>query len=226
MPATDPIADPSRSRTRSPGPGSYDRRGIVAALVLLALSFALASAATPLFRWLAQLLLQSAFVAAAWALVGGASSSTARQRLGWAPSRLPRRTQVIAILSCVAFVAAMSMWVLGPAPRPPERPFAPAWASNAALFLGLVVLPPICEELFFRGALQNLLTRQIGAAGAILLSSLLFASFHVAAGPDAMIFALLLGLGLGALTHQSGSVREAIGIHALNNAAYFASQFV
>ena len=39
-----------------------------------------------------------------------------------------------------------------------------------------------------------------------------------------MLFAFVLGLCLGAIRHQSGSVRQPMLIHALNNTAYYLIQ--
>jgi hypothetical protein len=86
---------------------------------------------------------------------------------------------------------------------------APLSRSEA---IALAAISAVGEELFFRGALQ-------GAIG-VVPAALLFALLHV--GPAKSfrlwgLFALLAGLGLGALVAWSGALGGAIVAHALVN---------
>lgn len=216
-------------RKAIPMAASIDRRSVYRATFafvgLLGLTRFFSSMDSTLHAWFAQIGLQAALIAGAWALAKAGSPGTTKERLGLGPSRLPPRLRLAVVLvSCLLVVV---MWTLfdGPSRKALDAPFAIAWVGYAAIFLSLVVLPSICEELFFRGALQRWLTPRIGVAGAIGIGSLLFASLHASGGCRAVVFAGTFGLCLGALTHRSRSIREAIAIHALVNATYFASQF-
>lgn len=79
--------------------------------------------------------------------------------------------------------------------------------------LGLAALSGVGEELFFRGAMQPTL--------GLLGTTLLFAVVH--SGPSRIylfwtLFALLGGLGLGALFEWRGSLLAPIVAHAVVNA--------
>lgn len=82
--------------------------------------------------------------------------------------------------------------------------------------LAVALVPGCCEEVFFRGFLQQLIQRALPTWLALALASLLFALFH-----GDLIHALgvlPLGLWLGFLAHQSGSLLPAIAGHTSNNA--------
>ncbi len=82
-----------------------------------------------------------------------------------------------------------------------------------SLMIGLT--PAICEELLFRGYVQTRLTRTAGAAMGILLSSVLFAAFHMDFVHSVAVFPL--GLFLGFVAWRSGSIFPAMLGHFLNN---------
>ena len=82
-----------------------------------------------------------------------------------------------------------------------------------SLMIGLT--PAICEELLFRGYVQTRLTRTAGAAWGILISSLLFAAFHMDFVHSVAVFPL--GLYLGYIAWRSGSLFPAMLAHFVNN---------
>lgn len=98
-------------------------------------------------------------------------------------------------------------------------------ASLALVWLAACVVAPIVEELFFRrilqGWLEQRLTPSLGAAQAgglaIAGASVLFAGAHVGQG---LAWVPLVGLGivLGVLARQTGSIVPGILAHALFNA--------
>jgi sodium transport system permease protein len=101
-------------------------------------------------------------------------------------------------------------------------------------FLVLSILPAAAEELAFRGFILTGLRRRLSPWGAILISSFLFALYHLnvfQAGP-----ALVLGLVLGMLATRSDSVFPGmlfnmlykgllIGVPLLQRAGYFEHDF-
>ncbi|MCO8122459.1 CPBP family intramembrane metalloprotease [Stieleria sp. TO1_6] len=83
-----------------------------------------------------------------------------------------------------------------------------------ALLIGTT--PAICEELLFRGYVQTRLTRALSPASGILISSLLFALFHLDWIHIMAVFPL--GVYLGFITWRSGSILPAMLGHFFNNA--------
>lgn len=98
-------------------------------------------------------------------------------------------------------------------------------ASVTLVWLAACVVAPIVEELFFRrilqGWLEKRLTASVGAAqaGALAIAgaSVLFAAAHLGQG---LAWVPLVGLGvvLGVLTRETGSIVPGILAHALFNA--------
>ena len=78
----------------------------------------------------------------------------------------------------------------------------------------LAVLPALLEEMVFRGYVMGTL-RRYGDGLAVVVSALLFGLMH---GNVVQIpFAFLLGLVLGVLALQGGSIWPAVALHFLNN---------
>ncbi|MFM2244191.1 MAG: hypothetical protein RL071_265 [Pseudomonadota bacterium] len=79
----------------------------------------------------------------------------------------------------------------------------------------LALLPAICEELLFRGALLGLLERSLPPAGRVALVAALFGLLHLS------YFRILptaaLGLLFGAAALRSGSLLVPVLMHLLNN---------
>ncbi|MEM8669929.1 MAG: type II CAAX endopeptidase family protein [Planctomycetota bacterium] len=82
-----------------------------------------------------------------------------------------------------------------------------------ALMIGAT--PAICEELLFRGYVQTRLVKCFGPLLGILVASLLFAAFHI--DPVHVVAVLPLGLFLGWVSWQSGSLFPAMLGHFVNN---------
>lgn len=93
------------------------------------------------------------------------------------------------------------------------------WATA----IGIVILVPFTEEFLFRGLLQNWLKRKFGRAWpAVLLTSLIFASFHFTVEQGFSNFELLFSLIilsciLGYIYERQRSLWTPIGLHSLFN---------
>ena len=85
--------------------------------------------------------------------------------------------------------------------------------------VGVAVVAPIAEELFFRGVTLNAWEREYGPRRGLWGSALLFTAIHV---PDGGIFIvppiLILALVLGITYQRTRSLPMVIGIHAAFNA--------
>jgi membrane protease YdiL (CAAX protease family) len=101
---------------------------------------------------------------------------------------------------------------------------SPTVLRIVVLTLAAVVLAPITEELMFRGLLLRSFLRRMGFWPAALLSSALFALFHVHQ-VDTLLGAVTLGLSVGALglgncflVRITGRLAPAMMLHATFNA--------
>jgi membrane protease YdiL (CAAX protease family) len=83
--------------------------------------------------------------------------------------------------------------------------------------LVFAVVPPICEEMFFRGILFRGIASRFGAGVALVASTLLFSSVHQTLSQKGMM--LVVGGFFGLLVHLSGSLWSSILAHAINNTA-------
>jgi len=97
-------------------------------------------------------------------------------------------------------------------------------STLAAITAGLliVVVAPICEEIFFRGFFFAGLRTKLPFWAAGLISALLFGAVHLS---DANVIAaaqlMLLGLVLAGVYERTDSLWSNIAVHAFNNAIAF-----
>ena len=102
-------------------------------------------------------------------------------------------------------------------------------ALRLPLALLVVSLGPLVEELLFRGVLLASISRYVGSGWAVVITAALFACVHL---PDLSFlwYALpnlaLLGLVLGWLRVQSGSIWPAVLAHGANNLLAVVSWFI
>lgn len=131
------------------------------------------------------------------------------------------RGLAFAVLASLALVALFdaARWYTTGALMPAS--WAQIYASAGSLpllLLAFVVVAPLFEEALFRGLLfRGLAASRLGPAGAIAITSLLFALAH---GPEDLLGALdplASGLLLGVVRHRSGSITSGILVHALGN---------
>lgn len=98
--------------------------------------------------------------------------------------------------------------------------------DSSFLFIRLLVvavIPAVTEEMFFRGFLQNCLSKQVGAVRAICISALVFSLAHD--DLSGVLPRFLLGCFLGYLLARSGSLWLPIIVHFFNNAVIVTCYF-
>jgi membrane protease YdiL (CAAX protease family) len=114
--------------------------------------------------------------------------------------------------ACLAVVTAA-----GIAPGPPAAP----GAASPLLAAATVLAAPLVEETLYRGRVLAALRRPLGAPGAVVVSSALFAFPHLEPRLVAATFAV--GLGLGGVRAAGAPLALCVGIHSgLNLAAVVA----
>ena len=109
---------------------------------------------------------------------------------------------------------------------PTQQEIGPLFGTDplaiALGYVGTAIVAPIAEETFFRGFVIGGLRRRFGAAGALVLSAVFFALLH----PPLTIFPVIfvLGLLLGLLFLQTGSLYPGMLMHAMFNTVGFLAQ--
>jgi hypothetical protein len=213
--------DDSSRRLPAPGP--------IATILLLGLGMAVAFlfllggqlAGLPLGTCLLAGSLAGSGSALALALVTGGTPG----RPIWGAGPAPRGSllSLLALLAGAIIVTSEIQNVVQ-ALWPPSATFlesmrqvlVPAGAVEKAIALPLAgLLVPVVEEILFRGVIQNGFVLRYGPAAGIGLSSILFALYHL--NPWQAFSALALGALFGWVTYRSGSLRQAITLHAGNN---------
>ncbi len=81
----------------------------------------------------------------------------------------------------------------------------------------LGIVPAVFEELTFRGFLFSALRTKLAGWPTILVSALLFGLFHEILSPGRLLPSTFLGLALGWVRLQTGSVWPCMLLHAINN---------
>jgi membrane protease YdiL (CAAX protease family) len=98
-------------------------------------------------------------------------------------------------------------------------------------FISLVILPPIGEEILFRGLIYSSLKKYLPLAGAVIGTSALFAIGHIpeggSAGPlyIAAIDTFILSLILIYLREKTGGLWASMTLHAIKNGIAFIALF-
>jgi membrane protease YdiL (CAAX protease family) len=107
---------------------------------------------------------------------------------------------------------------------PPEQ-FGAAIGRNILhlqfylLVLSAVIAMPVMEEVVFRGFVyRGFSETRIGVAGAIVITSLVWALIHIDKSPAQMFDTAIHGIIWGWLRWYTGSLWVAIGVHIVNNA--------
>jgi membrane protease YdiL (CAAX protease family) len=86
------------------------------------------------------------------------------------------------------------------------------------LWFALVIGAPLGEEILFRGFLfRGLRDSRLGGPGAIVVSSVMFASIHLQYGPYDMAAVGLTGVVLACARLRTGSLLLCMAMHALAN---------
>lgn len=132
----------------------------------------------------------------------------------------------------VIILIASSMSSLIDVDQPQQIGFESAAGSSLILvFLSLAVLPPIAEEIMFRGFLFTSLRGKFRLRYTIILTSLLFGIAHLQFGSGAPLLwvaaidTFILSCVLCYLRAKTGSLWASIILHALKNSVAFIALF-
>jgi membrane protease YdiL (CAAX protease family) len=129
------------------------------------------------------------------------------------------------VIAPLALLLSLAISSLQPTPPPDQASseqmgliFALIHAQGGLplVILCIAVAPGICEELLCRGTLLSGLRRGLGPAGAVLISSFLFAVLHLS--PYRFLPQFAVGVVLALLALRSGSILPGMMVHTLHNA--------
>ncbi len=198
---------------------------LAAALVLIALLMSLGSAVHPLVLGAA---IQGVFlgVPLAYARLAGFRplEASGAVRLGMRPLLLVL-TASLGTMWLLKGVSDLALHFLPETGLPVEREVRQIEEQigraqeqgGLVAILVLVAAPALCEEVFFRGLLFRGLQRGLGPGWALVLTTLLFASFHGPWVQKAMM--VVVGLYFGLVVWLTGSLWAGVAAHAANNLA-------
>jgi len=90
------------------------------------------------------------------------------------------------------------------------------WYGVLLMLIGVGILAPIAEELFFRGLLYDFFRRKTGVRWAVAISSILFGLAHFDS-LAVMLSALVMGVVMAITVERTGSIRMSIYMHIATN---------
>ena len=144
--------------------------------------------------------------------------------LGWTEMRLSVfRTVLFGLATCYA-VAVFGALIRTPA-TPSQMTQLIAGRTSLLLMAAFgITVGPLCEELAFRGFLQPLLVRSLGAAPGIILAAIPFGALHFREYGNSWRHALIVaiaGAAFGWMRYRTGSTKASTLMHASFNALTF-----
>jgi CAAX protease family protein len=142
----------------------------------------------------------------------------------FALNRFTRRDLVLGIICITALVVIFGSmaWLLGidAGSKQVEATYRAAKAAGVLplLWLSVVVVAPLTEELMFRGFLhRGWAPSWLGVYGTIALTSALWAALHQQYNLFGILVIFTMGLILGWMRQRSGSTTLPILLHGFNN---------
>ncbi len=146
------------------------------------------------------------------------------ESLDWKPSRVNALILAIAGMGVAIAVAFLAAAIRTPITDSPMTQLLKDRASMAVVAVFAVTAGPLAEELLFRGFLQPLLVRSLGAAVGIIAAAIPFGMLHFWEYGNSWRHVLLIsaaGAAFGWVRHAAGSTRASTIMHAGYNAVLF-----
>jgi hypothetical protein len=144
--------------------------------------------------------------------------------LAWTRFRIPVFWVVIAGASTAYLVAILGQLIHTPTTRNAITDLMQDRASLLLLTVFGVTLGPLCEELAFRGFLQPLLVRSLGAVPGVLLAAVPFGLLHYQEYGNSWRHAVIVaaaGAAFGWMRQATGSTKASALMHASYNGLFF-----
>jgi membrane protease YdiL (CAAX protease family) len=144
--------------------------------------------------------------------------------LGWKPTRLPVMWVMLSGMVTAILVALASALIHTPTGDTPMTQLMETRVDVLVMGTLGVTLAPLCEELGFRGFLQPLLVRSLGAVAGVVLAAIPFGLLHLQEYGNSWRHALIIalaGAAFGWMRQATGSTKAAVIMHAAYNSLFF-----
>ncbi len=144
--------------------------------------------------------------------------------LGWTPTRMPVLLVMLYGMITAVLVAMASALIHTPTGANPMTQLMETRVDVLVMGTLSVTMAPLCEELLFRGFLQPLLVRSLGAAPGIALAAVAFGVLHFHEYGNSWRHALIIavaGAAFGCMRQVTGSTKAAVIMHAAYNSLFF-----
>jgi membrane protease YdiL (CAAX protease family) len=145
--------------------------------------------------------------------------------LGWIESGIPVMRIVLLGLGTAIALAMLATVIGTPTTDNPMTELLKDRVSVILIAVFGVTLAPLSEELLFRGFLQPLLVRSLGALPGILVVAVSFGMLHFQEYGNSWKHALVIslaGMAFGGMRYATGSTKASTIMHASYNALFFA----
>jgi membrane protease YdiL (CAAX protease family) len=146
------------------------------------------------------------------------------ESLRWVPARLNGSAQVTCGVLLAFGVMAASVLLRTPEIDSPMKELLSDRTSIVMVAVFGTTLGPLCEEIVFRGFLQPLLVRSLGAVPGVLMAAVPFGLLHLQQYGNSWRHVLLItlaGAAFGWMRYRTGSTKAAVIMHAAYNGVFF-----
>lgn len=151
------------------------------------------------------------------------------ESVGWNPTRIPPVWLAAAGLGTAVAVAFLAAAIRTPITENAMTQLLKDRASLILVAIFGVSVGPIAEELVFRGFLQPLLVRSLGAVAGIIAAAIPFGMLHFWQYGNSWRHVILIsaaGAAFGCIRQTTGSTKASAIMHAGYNAVLFAGLFL
>ena len=148
--------------------------------------------------------------------------------LGWRWPKFPLPAIVASGIALAFAIGILGALLKTPEVAGPMKELLTGRSSLIVVVIFGVTLGPLCEELAFRGFIQPLLIRSLGAAPGILLSALAFGLLHLPQNDFAWQYGVLItltGIAFGWMRWISSSTLGSTVMHCAYNLTLFLGFF-
>jgi membrane protease YdiL (CAAX protease family) len=148
--------------------------------------------------------------------------------LGWVPHRLPPLWPILLGMFTAILVNLVGLLIQVPNTENPMTQLLKERSSMILIAIFGITIGPLCEELVFRGFLQPLLVRSLGAVAGIVAANIPFGLLHFQQYGNSwrhVVVITLAGSAFGWMRHATGSTRASTLMHAAYNALFFFALF-
>jgi membrane protease YdiL (CAAX protease family) len=150
------------------------------------------------------------------------------QSLAWVPHRLTSTWPILLGMFTAILVNLVGLLLQVPNTENPMTQLLKERSSMILIAIFGVTIGPLCEELVFRGFLQPLLVRSLGAVAGIIAVNIPFGLLHFQQYGNSwrhVVVIIMAGSAFGWMRHATGSTRASTLMHAAYNGLFFFALF-